>query len=167
MTKKERLLFAATWKVHKWVLLLTYLLCGRCITLQLDEAAIIFIYCTQFLTTNWCDITQGAAITCGTATSFGLGALEFDSRQGQGIFCSSKDSESLWDPHCSLLSGYQGFCLGCNTAGAWSWPLISIEVKNEWRYTFGPPTWLRGGTTLLCLQRQTISVIQLRGVVWC
>jgi hypothetical protein len=56
----------------------------------LDEGAIIFIYCTLFLTTNCCNITQGSAITGGMATSFGLGALGFDSRQGQGIFFSSK-----------------------------------------------------------------------------
>jgi hypothetical protein len=97
-----------------------YISCGRYVTLQLDEGTIIFIHCTQFLTTDWCDITQGAAITDGMATSFGMGALGFDSQQGQGLFCPSKGSDSLWGPHCSLLSGYQGFCFGGNAAGAWS-----------------------------------------------
>jgi len=54
--------------------------------IAIGERAIIFISSTQFLTTNWCDITQRTAITGGMATSFGLGALGFDSRQGQRDF---------------------------------------------------------------------------------
>lgn len=117
---------------------------GRCVTLQLDERAIIFTHCTQSITTNWCDITQGAAITGGMATSFGLGALGFDSWQGQGIFYSSK-----------------GSVCGAHAAPYWvgTWGSVPEVMRPEsevghWlpsRLRMSLPTYLRGGTTLLLI----------------
>jgi hypothetical protein len=64
----------------------------------------------------------------------------FDSRQVQEIFSPPQCLHRLWGPPRPYPMGIGGSFPGGNAAGAWSWPLTSIQCRGEewWSYTSHP-----------------------------
>jgi hypothetical protein len=69
----------------------------------------------------------------------GLDDPGFESREGQKMFFSCLTCQDGAGATDFLLKSYRGSVPGAKAVGAWGWPPLRAEVKDEWNYTCTPP----------------------------